>query len=62
VRGIIFVGVVLGFFTIAVLFVYACQLIARERRRELGERGRTDRLGGRARLSRVRLLAPERLG
>jgi hypothetical protein len=32
VRDIIFVGVVLGFFAIAVLFVYACQLILGERR------------------------------
>jgi hypothetical protein len=32
VRDIVFVGVVIGFFAIAVLFVYACQLMLEERR------------------------------
>jgi hypothetical protein len=32
VRDIVFVGVVLGFFAVAVLFVYACELILGERR------------------------------
>jgi hypothetical protein len=33
VRDIVFMGVVLGFFALAVLFVYACQLMLGERRR-----------------------------